>query len=157
MRLSEGAGAQKLWELSAAHVEYREHPREADLKAVKARFYEGGKPVSSGAAPGAVLHPEAHRFELKGDVTVLARDPRTGFAAHGAVWEPQRNHLAAVGPVSFWRPGGRLTGATLTADRALRVVTLAGGVHGKLDLAPGGGLAIAPPSATILHVKKARP
>lgn len=134
VRLSEGSGATKVWDLAAAHVEYRTPTHEADLRDVQARFYQGGKLVSSAKAPRAHLESDARRFELAGGMRVVSPDGSTGFESQRTAWQPRPGRLEAGGRVRFWRPGGRLEAGAIDADRSLQTVHLTGGVRGRLAL-----------------------
>jgi LPS export ABC transporter protein LptC len=137
-RVAEGIGKDKVWDLAANTITYREGPKTADLQIVQATFFRDGQPVSHGLARAAQLKADEHRFTLIGGVEVVTANKQTGFHSNGAAWEPLTGRLTATGPVSFWRPAAHLSAANLQANRELSRVSLSGGVRGSLDLASDG-------------------
>jgi LPS export ABC transporter protein LptC len=137
-RVAEGVGRDKVWELAADRIVYRQEFETAKLAGVKATFFENGRLVSRGEAPSAALSASKHRFELTGGIQVESEDRRSGFTSNGASWEPANGRLVAKGPVSYWGPAAKLNATSLKADRALGQIELAGGVHGTLALCSDG-------------------
>lgn len=131
--LAEGTGKDKVWSLEAAQIVYKPDGKVADLKDVKAGFYERGALVSKGVAPAAQLRVGERRFGLN-QVRITSPDGATGFESKDAAWRPDTGRLEASGPVKYWRPIGKIEAGALKADRGLKQVQLEGGVHGILKV-----------------------
>lgn len=133
----EQEGGKPVWKATATRAAFRPDEKVVDLVEVEARFFEDGRAATRGRAPQAVWRQAAHDLSLAGGVTLEALEDKAGVAAHAARWDPATGRLLATGDVRFWQGANRLTAPQLRADRTLRRVELAGGVHGVFALGAG--------------------
>jgi hypothetical protein len=133
----ESADGQPVWTAKAARARYQTDAKVADLEAVEAGFYEGGKLVTRAKAPGAVWREVNRELALIGGATLQATTGRAGVEARAARWDAAAGRLHADGGVRFWQGANSLSAEALQADRALRRVELTGGVVGRFVLGPG--------------------
>lgn len=135
--IGESDNGQPVWSAKAARATYRTDAKVADLVAVEAGFYEQGKLVTRGKAPGAVWREAGRELALTGGATLESATAHAGVAAKTARWDAAAGRLRAEGGVRFWQGANTLTAHALKADRALQRVELTGGVVGRFALGPG--------------------
>jgi LPS export ABC transporter protein LptC len=148
-QLTETREGEKIWDLKARHVAYRTEGGVAELTGVTTRFFEDGKLVSTGKAPRATFYSGDRRLRLEAGIAVEAEGGQAGFSAGMVTVMPDSGQLEATGHVTFRRGANTLSAERLSADRALKRVTLGDGVHGRFTTAPDGTSVLPVPSAGI--------
>lgn len=134
VEFSEGA---KLWDLKADQVVYDTDHQVANLRGIRARFWEGGKVVSTADSPEAVFDTATRDLRMKGGIQVGATRSDTAVRADEVVWQAASQSLHAKGNVKFRRGVSRLEGPELWGDRSLEQVRMGAPVRATLQVETG--------------------
>lgn len=133
VEFSEGA---KLWDLTADEVHYDPDSQVANLKGIQARFWEGGRVVSTAVSPTAVLDSRTRDLRMGGGIRVDSALANTQVRADQVVWQAASQSLHASGSVTFQRGPSRLMGPALWANRSLMKVRMGSPVRAQIGLEP---------------------
>ncbi|MBO9539868.1 LPS export ABC transporter periplasmic protein LptC [bacterium] len=131
-----GEGA-KLWDLKADAVVYDSEHHVANLSGIHARFWEGGRVVSTADAPEAVFDTDTRDLRMKGGIQVEAARSDTAVRADEVVWQAASQSLHAKGDVKFSRGVSRLEGPELWANRSLEQVRMGAPVRAIVQVETG--------------------
>lgn len=131
---SEGA---KLWDLQADQVVYDTDHQVANLRGIRARFWAGGKIVSTADSPEAVFDTGSRDLRMKGGIRVGATLNDTAVRADEVVWQAASQSLHAKGNVTFRRGVSQLAGPELWGDRSLEQVRMGEPVRATVQVETG--------------------
>lgn len=134
--LTEYSGGSKLWDLKAEAVHYDPDTQVASLKGILARFWEGGRIVSTAVSPTAVLDSRTRDLRMGGGIRVESTLANTQVRADEVLWQAASQSLQASGSVTFQRGASRLMGPALWADRSLMKVRMGSPVRALIGLEP---------------------
>lgn len=134
--LVEFSAGSKLWDLQAVDVHYDPDSQVANLSGIQARFWEGGRVVSTAVSPRAVLDSRTRDLVMSGGIQVDSALANTQVRADEVVWQAASQVLHAKGSVTFQRGPSRLTGPALWADRSLMRVRMGSPVRARIGLEP---------------------
>ncbi len=126
----------KLWDLRAERVHYDPDSQVANLDGITARFWKGGRLVSTAVSPTAVLDSRTRDLRMKGGIRVDSAIANTQVRADEVVWQAASQSLQASGDVTFQRGPSMLTGPELRADRSLMKVQMGSPVRARIALEP---------------------
>lgn len=129
------AGA-KVWDLKAVDVHYDPDSQVANLNGIQARFWEGGRVVSTAESPRAVLDSRTRNLVMSGGIRVDSALANTQVRADEVVWQSASQSLHASGSVTFQRGPSQLTGPALWANRSLMKVRMGSPVRARIGLEP---------------------
>lgn len=135
--LVEFAEGAKLWDLVADSVVYDADHQVANLKGIRARFWEKGRVVSTATSPEAVLDTGTRDLRMKGGIQVGATRTDTAVRADEIVWQAASQSLHASGNVVFSRGFSRLSGPELWGDRSLEQVRMGAPVRATIQVETG--------------------
>lgn len=133
VEFSEGT---KLWDLRAERVHYDPDSQVANLDGITARFWEGGRLVSTAVSPTAVLDSRTRDLRMRGGIRVDSAIANTQVRAEEVIWQAASQSLQAKGDVVFQRGPSRLEGPELWADRSLMKVRMGSPVRARIALEP---------------------
>lgn len=126
----------KLWDLKAVSVHYDPDLQVANLSGIEARFWEGGRVVSTAVSPTAVLDSRTRDLRMGGGIRVDSAIANTQVRADEVIWQAASQSLHAKGDVTFQRGPSRLEGPALFADRSLMKVRMGSPVRARIALEP---------------------
>ncbi|MNL53590.1 hypothetical protein D3C87_1768520 [compost metagenome] len=109
----------------------------ANLRGIRARFWEGGQVVSTATSPEAVFDTGSRDLRLKGGIQVGATRSDTAVRADEISWQAASQSLHAKGDVVFSRGVSRLSGPELWGDRSLEQVRMGAPVRATIQVETG--------------------